>query len=222
MLLQRYGVVARELALLDPGMPPWRVLYEVLSRLELAGEVRRGYFVEGLSGRSSPCPRRPSCCRTGPALDAPAPVVLLHSLDPANLYGSGAPLDNDPGESREQRHRLQPGARIGGRGEQQMIDGHRAVEAEVLGAPEIGAHVGQGRGARAERETGNSQAELHRRGHRSPSSFLASATVSPPTRAWGRPPSVTTRATRISPALGASTKRTSMASKWVRTKAASL
>ena len=31
-------------------MPPWRVLYEVLSRMELTGAVRRGYFVEGLSG----------------------------------------------------------------------------------------------------------------------------------------------------------------------------
>ena len=49
-LLHRYGVAARELALLDPWMPPWRVLYEVLSRMELAGEVRRGYFAEGLSG----------------------------------------------------------------------------------------------------------------------------------------------------------------------------
>src|SRR5262249_55960577 len=50
LLLQRYGVVARELALLDPWLLPWRVLYEVLSRMELAGDVRRGYFVEGLSG----------------------------------------------------------------------------------------------------------------------------------------------------------------------------
>src|SRR5205807_7699695 len=50
VLLHRYGVVARELALLDPWMTSWRVLYEVLSRMELAGDVRRGYFVEGLSG----------------------------------------------------------------------------------------------------------------------------------------------------------------------------
>ena len=44
LLLQRYGVAARELALLDPGLPPWRLLYEVLSRLELAGEVRARLF----------------------------------------------------------------------------------------------------------------------------------------------------------------------------------
>jgi ATP-dependent Lhr-like helicase len=94
VLLRRYGVVARELALLDPWMLPWRVLYEVLSRMELAGEVRRGYFVEGLSGAQFGLPE---AARLLQDLDAPstaaAPVVLLHSLDPANLYGSGAPFD---------------------------------------------------------------------------------------------------------------------------------
>ncbi len=94
LLLNRYGVVARELALLDPWLPSWRILYEVLSRLELAGEVRRGYFVEGLSGAQF---------ATSEAADllqqlhlpstAMAQVVLLHSMDPANLYGSGAPFD---------------------------------------------------------------------------------------------------------------------------------
>ena len=95
LLLQRYGVVARELALLDPWLLPWRILYEVLSRMELAGDVRRGYFVEGLSGAQfalpeaaraaagdGTCPRR-----------RPPQLLLLHSLDPANLYGSGAPFD---------------------------------------------------------------------------------------------------------------------------------
>jgi ATP-dependent Lhr-like helicase len=94
ILLGRYGIVARELALLDPWMPPWRILYEVLSRMELAGEVRRGYFVEGLSGAQFALPE---AARLLQELDLPstaaAPVVLLHSLDPANLYGSGAPFD---------------------------------------------------------------------------------------------------------------------------------
>ncbi len=94
LLLERYGIVARELALLDPNMPPWRVLYEVLSRLELSGEVRRGYFVEGLSGAQF---ARPEAMRLLQDLHLPstatAPVQLLHSQDPANLYGSGAPFD---------------------------------------------------------------------------------------------------------------------------------
>jgi ATP-dependent Lhr-like helicase len=94
VLLQRYGVVARELVLLDPWMLPWRVLYEVFSRMELAGDVRRGYFVEGLSGAQFALPE---AARMLQELDLPssaaAPVVLLHSMDPANLYGSGAPFD---------------------------------------------------------------------------------------------------------------------------------
>jgi ATP-dependent helicase Lhr and Lhr-like helicase len=94
VLLQRYGVVARELALLDPNMLPWRVLYEVLTRMELAGDVRRGYFVEGLSGAQFALPEAARMLQdlTLPSTAA-APLVLLHSLDPANLYGSGAPLD---------------------------------------------------------------------------------------------------------------------------------
>jgi ATP-dependent Lhr-like helicase len=94
MLLQRYGIVARELAAMDPWMPPWRVLYEVLSRMELAGDVRRGYFVEGLSGAQFALPDAARLLQdlSLPA-DAAAPVLLLHSLDPANLYGAGAPLD---------------------------------------------------------------------------------------------------------------------------------
>jgi ATP-dependent Lhr-like helicase len=94
LLLQRYGIVARELALMDERMPPWRILYEVLSRLELAGEVRRGYFVEGLSGAQFALPEAiEHLQQAGVPSQATAPLALLHSLDPANLYGTGAPLD---------------------------------------------------------------------------------------------------------------------------------
>jgi ATP-dependent Lhr-like helicase len=93
-LLHRYGVAARELALLDPSMPAWRLLYEVLSRMEWTGEVRRGYFVEGLSGAQFALHEASQMLQdvVMPS-GAAAPVVLLHSLDPANLYGSGAPFD---------------------------------------------------------------------------------------------------------------------------------
>jgi ATP-dependent Lhr-like helicase len=94
LLLQRYGVVARELALLDPWLLPWRVLYEVLSRMELAGDVRRGYFVEGLSGAQFALPEAAQLLQDlHLPSTATAPLILLHSMDPANLYGSGAPFD---------------------------------------------------------------------------------------------------------------------------------
>jgi ATP-dependent Lhr-like helicase len=93
VLLQRYGIVARELALLDAGMLPWRVLYEVLSRMELAGKVRRGYFVEGLSGAQFALPEAARLLQEmAVPSTAAAPVILLHSQDPANLFGSGAPF----------------------------------------------------------------------------------------------------------------------------------
>ncbi len=94
LLLERYGIVARELALLDPWLLPWRVLYEVLSRMELTGEVRRGYFVEGLSGAQfASLDAARQLAEAHVPSTANAPVVLLHSIDPANLYGSGAPFD---------------------------------------------------------------------------------------------------------------------------------
>jgi ATP-dependent Lhr-like helicase len=93
-LLQRYGVVARELALMDPWMLPWRILHEVLSRMELAGEVRRGYFVEGLSGAQFALPEAAQLLQDlATPSTAGAICVLVHTQDPANLYGAGAPLD---------------------------------------------------------------------------------------------------------------------------------
>jgi len=79
---------------MDAAMPPWRVLYEILSRLELAGEVRRGYFVEGLSGAQFALPEAGRLLQeVASPSSVQAPAVLVHSLDPANLYGSGAALE---------------------------------------------------------------------------------------------------------------------------------
>lgn len=97
LLLQRFGLACRELALLDDRLPPWRLLYEVLNRLELAGEVRRGYFVEGLSGAQFALPEAAQLLHDlALPSTSQAPVVLVNSLDPANLYGAGAPWE--PGD----------------------------------------------------------------------------------------------------------------------------
>ena len=109
MLLQRYGIVAREVAAQEKAAPPWRILYEVLSRLEWSGKVRRGYFVEALSGAQFGLPEAVQGLQDRVlAVTAQEPVVLLHSLDPANLYGSGAPLplSRQGGEPRPFSRRL--------------------------------------------------------------------------------------------------------------------
>ena len=103
LLLERYGVATRELALLDKSLLPWRILYEVLGRMELAGDVRRGYFVEGMSGAQFALPEAVRMMQDlEPASTESHPSILLHSLDPANLYGSGAPFDvpSDDTEAR--------------------------------------------------------------------------------------------------------------------------
>src|ERR1019366_1994280 len=110
LLLERYGIVSRELSLMDSAMPPWRVLYEILSRMELAGEVRRGYFVEGLSGAQFALPEASKILHEiAMPSSAEAPVILMHSLDPANLYGSGAALEL-PASSQEPRSFLRRAA----------------------------------------------------------------------------------------------------------------
>jgi ATP-dependent Lhr-like helicase len=49
-LLARYGIVTREIRDFDGTPVAWADLYDQLQRLEMRGEIRRGYFVEGLSG----------------------------------------------------------------------------------------------------------------------------------------------------------------------------
>ncbi len=66
----------------------------ILAKAELRGEIRRGYFVEGLSGiQYAHAEAADDLARfAGSKADDRTPV-LLNTLDPANLYGSGAPLD---------------------------------------------------------------------------------------------------------------------------------
>lgn len=96
-LLDRYGVVAREMAVAE-GMA-WSELYPVLQRLELRGEVRRGYFIAGLSGAQFARPQvvdrlRAEDLRAADRDDRPAPpeVAVLPALDPANPWGLILPL----------------------------------------------------------------------------------------------------------------------------------
>jgi ATP-dependent Lhr-like helicase len=50
LLLARYGILAKEWYRREQGLLPWYQLFQMLKRLEWQGEVRRGYFIEGLSG----------------------------------------------------------------------------------------------------------------------------------------------------------------------------
>ncbi len=50
LLLHRYGMVVKEVWRREQGLLSWPRLFHALKRLEWQGEIRRGYFVQGLSG----------------------------------------------------------------------------------------------------------------------------------------------------------------------------
>jgi ATP-dependent helicase Lhr and Lhr-like helicase len=114
-LLERYGVLAREFHRRE-DMLPWPLIAAELQRLELRGEIRRGYFVEGLSGMQYALPaavEELQRMRSGPGGDEP--TVLLNACDPANPFGPGVPL---PGGTEQLQGRLMrvPGTYLAFRG----------------------------------------------------------------------------------------------------------
>jgi ATP-dependent Lhr-like helicase len=92
-VLDRYGVLCRETAAVEPWCPPWRELFPFLDRAEMRGELRRGHFVEGLSGVQFAEAETIDALARFASSGTPVSPILLPTLDPANLYGSGAPLD---------------------------------------------------------------------------------------------------------------------------------
>ncbi|HEU4996471.1 MAG TPA: DEAD/DEAH box helicase [Gemmatimonadaceae bacterium] len=82
--LARYGVVARDWWRRERPPVPWRAIYRELRRMELRGDVRRGYFVHGLAGAQFALPAAVEQLR-GATTDDGTLTVLVAS-DPANVW----------------------------------------------------------------------------------------------------------------------------------------
>ncbi len=96
-VLHRYGILARELYRRE-DLFPWPVVAAELQRMEMRGEIRRGYFVDGLSGMQYALP---SALETLRRLNSQPGEkdhrFLLSACDPANPYGPGIePPATDP------------------------------------------------------------------------------------------------------------------------------
>jgi ATP-dependent helicase Lhr and Lhr-like helicase len=91
--LDRYGIVAREMWRRERPAIAWRAIYRELKRLEFRGEVRRGYFVRGLSGAQFALPEAVETLRGTAPTDGAEPVVFT-ATDPANVYT--LPMPQDP------------------------------------------------------------------------------------------------------------------------------
>ncbi len=85
VLLARYGVVTRECFEREEIAADWSLLYPQFQRMEMRGEIRRGYFVEGLSGAQFALPEAVEKLRTSASADDA--LVVLNAADPANLFG---------------------------------------------------------------------------------------------------------------------------------------
>jgi ATP-dependent Lhr-like helicase len=83
VLLHRYGVLAREWYYHEDPGPPWREVFPHLERSEWRGELRRGHFLESLTGMQFALPAAVERLRTGPSPG----YLLLNACDPANPYG---------------------------------------------------------------------------------------------------------------------------------------
>jgi ATP-dependent helicase Lhr and Lhr-like helicase len=108
MLLERYGIVSREAALSE-GMPGgFGAVYGVLRAMEEAGRIRRGYFVEGLSGaqfaRAGAVDRiRGIRLEDDPDAGGEPEVQFLAAMDPANPFGTLLPWPEPAGDTRPRR-----------------------------------------------------------------------------------------------------------------------
>jgi ATP-dependent helicase Lhr and Lhr-like helicase len=87
VLLARYGVVTHESLDREDLSVDWGMLYLQFQRMEMRGEIRRGYFVKGLSGIQFAHPDAVDRLRAQPD-DA---MTVVNASDPANIYGGELP-----------------------------------------------------------------------------------------------------------------------------------
>ena len=115
-LVERYGVVTREAVLAEGVVGGFSNVYGVLKVLEERGQVRRGYFVDGLGAAQFAVPGAVDRLRSeretpDPLIrpdDIPPPIVLA-ATDPgpalrcvaglAELAGSSGPLGERAGRA---------------------------------------------------------------------------------------------------------------------------
>ena len=103
-MVERYGVVTREAVLAEGVSGGFAGVYGVLKVLEERGQVRRGYFVDGLGAAQFALPGAVDRLRAAretpdPMLhpgDVPAPLILA-STDPANPFGAAVPWPDTEG-----------------------------------------------------------------------------------------------------------------------------
>lgn len=86
-LLERYGIVFRDLLAREPNLPPWRTLLGTYRRLEARGEIRGGRFVNGFVGEQFALPAAIEKLRAERRADDKQQPFIISAADPLNLVG---------------------------------------------------------------------------------------------------------------------------------------
>jgi ATP-dependent Lhr-like helicase len=96
MLLNRYGIVFRELLAREALLPRWRELVMAFRRMEDRGEVRGGRFVSGFIGEQFALPIAVESLRALRKLAPEGEQVTISAADPLNLIGIILPGERVP------------------------------------------------------------------------------------------------------------------------------
>jgi len=111
LLLDRYGMLCRELANREGDALRWSALFRALRLMELAGEVLGGYFFEGLSGPQFLTPaalstlstvgadlssRQPADAGDSQEAIGSVPTFWVNAMDPVSPCGLGLPWPDLP------------------------------------------------------------------------------------------------------------------------------
>ena len=96
MLLDRYGVVFRELLARESVLPKWRELLLTFRRLEDRGEVRGGRFISGFIGEQFALPEAVESLRAIRNAQPAGEIITVSAADPLNLAGIIVPGERVP------------------------------------------------------------------------------------------------------------------------------
>ena len=113
-LLERWGVVFRDLVRRESLMPPWRDVLGALRRMEARGEVRGGRFVSGFVGEQFARQDAVELLRIVRRDGDPEQGVRIAAADPLNLAGIVTPGPRVSALSGETVELLQPAAAVAG------------------------------------------------------------------------------------------------------------
>ncbi len=96
MLLNRYGVVFREVLTREAILPRWREVLMALRRLEDRGEIRGGRFIAGFVGEQFALPVAVESLRATRDQQTPGEAITISAADPLNLVGILVPGERVP------------------------------------------------------------------------------------------------------------------------------